>query len=218
MNLLKSLKRDSKGFGYIELIVILLVVVVIAGIGFFVYKNKTTAHAGSWTKIGSLDTLWPSPQGRAVETLYACVAPAPIGVNLGFQQVNVMATANSIAQTINLGVVIPTNSSNTPVAKDLGIQAVTGTAVYDSKSTSLLNPNLGGAGGGNEQTRGTDKPSARTFVTTKPGQTNFRVSLYQHDAGGYGFPAINANFYPHNVSGYDFRQSTGVSSSYLSNC
>jgi Tfp pilus assembly protein FimT len=50
MKLFKS-KLNTRGFGHIEMVVIVFVVAVIAGVGFFVYQghNKTkstTAHAG----------------------------------------------------------------------------------------------------------------------------------------------------------------------------
>ena len=59
MNILKSLKKDSKGFGHIETILIVLVVAVIAGVGYFVYQAhgnkpiKPTAHAGSYKLLAS---------------------------------------------------------------------------------------------------------------------------------------------------------------------
>jgi hypothetical protein len=217
MNILKNLKKDSRGFGHIEMIVIVLVIAVIAGVSFFVYKHKATAHAGSWTPIGSLTTVWPNINQTATENLFACVQPMVVsGVSMNVIQV--LASSNTIAQTSGLGVVIPVkNSPNTPVAQNLEVDSLNGKKIANSNSASILG--VGGAGGGNEQTRGTDLANVQISVqtsTTSP--TNFRVLLYQHDKAAPGFPAIRANYYPNNVKGFNFKKATGVSSSTLSGC
>ena len=50
-----KLKTNSSGFGHIEMLLLVVAVVVIGGVGFFVYQNqnkktasKSTAHAGGW--------------------------------------------------------------------------------------------------------------------------------------------------------------------------
>jgi len=55
-----KLKTNSSGFGHIEMLLLVVAVVVIGGVGFFVYQNqnkktasKSTAHAGGYTKLGS---------------------------------------------------------------------------------------------------------------------------------------------------------------------
>jgi hypothetical protein len=56
MNILRNLKKDSRGFGHVETLLIVLVVAAVAGVGYFVYQNhktsgSTTAHAGSYTSV-----------------------------------------------------------------------------------------------------------------------------------------------------------------------
>lgn len=55
MKLFKKAQLNNKGFGHIELLLVIVVLVAIAGVGFFVYKhdNKKTnvAHAGGWTVV-----------------------------------------------------------------------------------------------------------------------------------------------------------------------
>ena len=53
-----KLKTNSSGFGHIEMLLLVVAVVVIGGVGFFVYQNhnkktatKSTAHAGGWTPL-----------------------------------------------------------------------------------------------------------------------------------------------------------------------
>jgi len=55
-----KLKTNSSGFGHIEMLLLVVAVVVIGGVGFFVYQNqnkktasKSTAHAGGYTTLGS---------------------------------------------------------------------------------------------------------------------------------------------------------------------
>jgi hypothetical protein len=50
MKILDKLRKDSKGFGHIEMFTIVLVVAAIAGVGYFVYnRGHKVAHAGSAT-------------------------------------------------------------------------------------------------------------------------------------------------------------------------
>ncbi len=53
-----KLKTNTSGFGHIEMLLLVLAVVVIGGVGFFVYNNsnkktasKSTAHAGGYTTV-----------------------------------------------------------------------------------------------------------------------------------------------------------------------
>ena len=54
-----KLKRNTSGYGQIEMLLLVVAVVVIGGVGFFVYQNqnkktasKSTAHAGTPSKLG----------------------------------------------------------------------------------------------------------------------------------------------------------------------
>ena len=58
MKITNKLKTNTSGFGHIEMLLLVVAVVVIGGVGFFVYQNqnkktasKSTAHAGGWTKV-----------------------------------------------------------------------------------------------------------------------------------------------------------------------
>jgi hypothetical protein len=71
MNIIKSLKKDNRGFGHIELVVVVLVIAAVAASGFFVYqhqKKHVIAHAGSWTPVGTINLGNP----RITYTGYAC--------------------------------------------------------------------------------------------------------------------------------------------------
>jgi uncharacterized protein (UPF0333 family) len=53
-----KLKTNTSGFGHIEMLLLVVAVVVIGGVGFFVYQNqnkktasKSTAHAGGYTPL-----------------------------------------------------------------------------------------------------------------------------------------------------------------------
>ena len=224
-------KLNNKGFGNAEMLLSVVAVGAVIGIGLYVLQNSNTttkAHAGGYTKIATLSTVWPNNLGTATETLSACVQPSVASGSIGNQvnnvtggssvnQVNVMAVANSVAQTSGLGVLIPTPSVNTPVAQYFGIQMISGTKVVSSNYVSILNPSLGGAGGGNVQTRGADLSSVQTFVLDPTAQY-FRVFLYQHDAHTTGNPEVNANYYPYNVPGFNFKHDYGVNINKLSAC
>ena len=67
-------KLNSKGFGHLELLIVIVVVALVAGTGFFVYqhhKKHDVAHAGSWTYIGAAYYLNQKPD----ITYYACKEP-----------------------------------------------------------------------------------------------------------------------------------------------
>jgi hypothetical protein len=58
MKITNKLKNNNKGFGHIEMLLVIVAVVIIGAVGFFVYQNhnkktatKSTAHAGGWTPI-----------------------------------------------------------------------------------------------------------------------------------------------------------------------
>ena len=58
MKITNKLKNNNKGFGHIEMLLVIVAVVIIGAVGFFVYQNhnkktatKSTAHAGGWTQI-----------------------------------------------------------------------------------------------------------------------------------------------------------------------
>ena len=88
-----KLKTNSSGFGHIEMLLLVVAVVVIGGVGFFVYNNsnkktasKATAHAGSYTKLGSTDgittsacTTYSSARGGVftVKVLFTKAATTP---------------------------------------------------------------------------------------------------------------------------------------------
>ena len=52
-----KLKRNTSGYGHIEMLLLVVAVVVIGGVGFFVYQNQNNktakAHAGGYTTLGS---------------------------------------------------------------------------------------------------------------------------------------------------------------------
>jgi hypothetical protein len=58
MKIKSKLKNNNKGFGHIEILLVIVAVVIIGAVGFFVYQNhnkktatKSIAHAGGWTPI-----------------------------------------------------------------------------------------------------------------------------------------------------------------------
>jgi Tfp pilus assembly protein PilV len=62
-----KLKTNTSGFGHIEMLLLVVAVVVIGGVGFFVYQNqnkktasKATAHAGTPTKLGESQGIMTS--------------------------------------------------------------------------------------------------------------------------------------------------------------
>ena len=69
INKTNKLKTNTSGFGHIETLLIVVAVVVIAGVGFFVYQNhnkKTTkAHAAGWTQI----SYWSD---KSHDDIYGC--------------------------------------------------------------------------------------------------------------------------------------------------
>ena len=72
-----KLKTNSSGFGHIEMLLIVVAVVVIAGVGFFVYQNhnkKTSkALAGSWALLGTQNI------NNSTVNLFACAQYTPFG-------------------------------------------------------------------------------------------------------------------------------------------
>jgi len=88
-----KLKTNSSGFGHIEMLLLVVAVVVIGGVGFFVYQNqnkktasKSTAHAGGYTIIGTSSGItasacktYNSAWGGfyAVKVLFTKAATAP---------------------------------------------------------------------------------------------------------------------------------------------
>ena len=88
INKTNKLKTNTSGFGHLEMLLLVVAVVVIAGVGFFVYQNhnkKTTkAHAGSWASYqvnSQVCASWDSKNcpggdggytGRINATLWAC--------------------------------------------------------------------------------------------------------------------------------------------------
>ncbi|HEY4964460.1 MAG TPA: hypothetical protein VIH90_07255 [Candidatus Saccharimonadales bacterium] len=114
MKLFKS-KLNNKGFGHIETILIVLVVAVIAGVGFFVYQNhsktgkKTTTHAGGWTYILNTGNL----QYGGNVNIWACKAQWG-----SLEQVKVAYTkaANVPAYWFDSTVTITTNNGASKIA------------------------------------------------------------------------------------------------------
>ncbi len=58
MKITNKLKNNNKGFSHIEMLLLVVAVVVIGGVGLFVYNSNNkkasstiTAHAGGWTQI-----------------------------------------------------------------------------------------------------------------------------------------------------------------------
>ena len=209
-------KLNSKAFGHLELLLIIVVVVAIAGTGYFVYqhhKNNGVAHAGSYTPIGSLSTTWPA--GTATESLLACKQ----SLNATTNNVTVLAVANSIAQVQGQGVLMPqpgaSNPLINPVAENLKLQSVKDGKVISNNSVPIINPALGGAGGGNESTRSQDLASASVSLAIST-TNRFRVFFWQYGPGGNGFKATLWTNHPNNVSGFDFN--SGVKVSKLTNC
>ncbi|HEY4963204.1 MAG TPA: hypothetical protein VIH90_00720 [Candidatus Saccharimonadales bacterium] len=94
MNILKSLKKDSHGFGHIETILIVLVVAAIAGVGFFVYQAHTnkpirpTAHAGSWAILTAKNGIYGG-------TLYFWACRNPYAAESGTNSITVAITKNA---------------------------------------------------------------------------------------------------------------------------
>lgn len=83
-------KLNNKGFGHLELIVIIVAVALIAGVGFFVYQNhsstkKTTAHAGGWTNIGSANLTYFNGNFATRVSIIACASPVKWGNTPGWK-------------------------------------------------------------------------------------------------------------------------------------
>ncbi|HUD06118.1 MAG TPA: hypothetical protein VMR18_04370 [Candidatus Saccharimonadales bacterium] len=58
MKIPRRTKLNSKGFGHVELLLVVVLVVALAGVGYFVYqhdKKTVTVHAGSYKYIGVFD-------------------------------------------------------------------------------------------------------------------------------------------------------------------
>jgi hypothetical protein len=72
-----KLKTNSSGFGHIEMLLLVVAVVVIGGVGFFVYQNhnkKTSkALAGSWALLGTQNI------NNSTVNLFACAQYTPFG-------------------------------------------------------------------------------------------------------------------------------------------
>ena len=82
-----KLKTNSSGFGHIEMLLIAVAIVVIAGVGFFVYNNnnKKKAHAGGWTLLNMQDGhaiwgCWNGQWGNYSEAKLAYTKGASTGV------------------------------------------------------------------------------------------------------------------------------------------
>ncbi len=72
-----KLKTNTSGFGHIEMLLLVVAVVVIGGVGFFVYQNhnkKTSkALAGSWALLGTQNI------NNSTVNLLACAQYTPFG-------------------------------------------------------------------------------------------------------------------------------------------
>jgi len=71
------LKTNASGFGHIEMLLIVVAVVVIGGVGFFVYQNQnkktSKALAGSWALLGT------QVLNNSTVNLLACAQYTPFG-------------------------------------------------------------------------------------------------------------------------------------------
>ena len=73
-----KLKTNSSGFGHIEMLILVVAVVVIGGVGFFVYQNQNNktakAHAGGWSTIAYAAGAVNSSTGYTVQACYTPVS------------------------------------------------------------------------------------------------------------------------------------------------
>jgi hypothetical protein len=119
---MKAFKRtmlNTKGFGHVELILIIVVIVALVGVGGLVYSKHNKAHASSWQAItssnggGDLVPSWPSSAGVKAS---ACVTPVyygvwdvgtlailPYGVNPSSSGVNGTATVQYTGGSVTIG-------------------------------------------------------------------------------------------------------------------
>lgn len=65
---MKVKRLYKKGFTQVELIILIVFIALVGGTGYYVYKNKSTSHAGSWTYLG----LASIPQDNQTIAAYAC--------------------------------------------------------------------------------------------------------------------------------------------------
>ena len=90
-------KLNNKGFGHLELLIVIVVVALVAGTGFFVYqhhKKHDVAHAGSWQTMGVVTGTSPFSS----VTRYGCEV-GPVGAST--MTVNELLVANKTNKTNN---------------------------------------------------------------------------------------------------------------------
>ena len=103
---ISKLKTNTSGFGHIEMLLLVVAVVVIGGVGFFVYQNqnkktasKSTAHAGGWTLLNT-GILTNTKGYRNTVKLYAC-AQASVWGNTPIWIIKSGYTSSDIHYVIN---------------------------------------------------------------------------------------------------------------------
>jgi uncharacterized protein (UPF0333 family) len=84
---LKIKELNRNGFSHTEVLLVGLVLVVVAGVGFFVYKhnsNPSVVHASTWQSIQGSGNFRVTKAAWTISTFAACVTPVYYGVyNVG---------------------------------------------------------------------------------------------------------------------------------------
>ena len=120
MKITNKLKTNTSGFGHIEMLLIVVAVVVIGGVGFFVYQNhnkktatKSTAHAGAWTNLGLSNLVYGNGKVATEVSVFACASPIKSGNTISSWKVDWGYTSSNPSVVLDYGsFVINDNSLN----------------------------------------------------------------------------------------------------------
>ncbi len=100
-----KLKTNTSGFGHIEMLLLVVAVVVIGGVGFFVYQNQnkktSKALAGSWALLGTQNI------NNSTVNLFACAQYTPWGSTPAWTIKEAMAQSNQYAKIELYSGVVP---------------------------------------------------------------------------------------------------------------
>ncbi len=99
---IKNKKLNNKGFSHVEMLLLVVALVIVGGIGFYVYKqnNKTTtAHAGSWQSIGTVTSSNP----YSSVSRFACMTGPIVSAGNSLANVKGLLVANKTTKVNNFG-------------------------------------------------------------------------------------------------------------------
>ncbi len=132
-----KLKTNTSGFGHIEMLLLVVAVVVIGGVGFFVYQNqnkktasKATAHAGGYTQLsGAWNTnkitvsacktytnIWGGIY--SVKVLFTKAASTPAYTYIAYDY-NITVSQNTTSNAYYAGTVAAVTINMSVVNKDM---------------------------------------------------------------------------------------------------